>query len=90
LFFKGLALGSQRNYTEAIKYFDKIIGINPKDIDALIKNGLALDKLGNHTGAIAYMDQALAIDPNNKEAKNLKNEISKPNSSSEDEIKPLF
>ena len=61
IYNKGLALLMLYNYTGAIKYFDKALAINPKDVNALTGKGLALDDQGNHTGAIEYYDKALAI-----------------------------
>jgi tetratricopeptide (TPR) repeat protein len=63
LYYKGLALYYLGNYTGAIVYFDKALGIDPKLIAALGNTGLALDALGNYTGAILYYDKVLAIDP---------------------------
>jgi tetratricopeptide (TPR) repeat protein len=42
---KGNALYSQGNYAEALKYYDKVLAIDPNDIDALIKKGNILDEL---------------------------------------------
>jgi tetratricopeptide (TPR) repeat protein len=68
LYNKGLALLKLDNYTGAIKYYDKALAINPKNVNALTDKGLALDNLGNHTGAIKYYDKALAINPKNVNA----------------------
>jgi tetratricopeptide (TPR) repeat protein len=59
------ALAIRTKSTEALRYFDKILAINPKNITALTSKGIALNYLGNHTGAILYYDKALAIDPKN-------------------------
>ena len=56
------------NYTGAIEYYDKILGIDPNDVDALNNKGVALDNLGNYTGAIEYYDKVLGIDPNDVDA----------------------
>ncbi|MFZ0513199.1 MAG: tetratricopeptide repeat protein [Candidatus Nitrosopolaris sp.] len=60
LYNKGLALYKLENYTGAIKYYDKALAINPKDVSALSDKGSALDSLGNHTGAIEYYHKASA------------------------------
>ena len=70
LYNKGLALLNLDNYTGAIKYYDKALAINPKDVSALTDKGLALDNLGNHTGAIKYYNKvfAMGIDPHDVRA----------------------
>ena len=61
------------NYTEAIKYFDKALNMDPKHIVPLLGGkGNALDALGNYTGAILYYDRVLAINPSDKHALNNK------------------
>jgi tetratricopeptide (TPR) repeat protein len=57
LYYKGLALYYLGNYTGAIVYFDKALGIDPKLIAAIGNTGLALHALGNYTGAILYYDK---------------------------------
>ncbi|MDQ6724371.1 MAG: tetratricopeptide repeat protein, partial [Thermoproteota archaeon] len=52
------------NHTEALKYYDKDLAINPNDTKVLNNKGVALNSLGNYTGAIKYYDKALAINPN--------------------------
>jgi tetratricopeptide (TPR) repeat protein len=61
---KGTALFYLGNYTEAIKYFDQALAIQPNDANALGGKGKSLEHLGNYTEAIKYFDQALAIQPN--------------------------
>jgi tetratricopeptide (TPR) repeat protein len=60
---KGVALYNQGNYTEAIKYYDKALAIQPNNTYPLYYKALALDSLGNHTGALEYYDKVLAMDP---------------------------
>ncbi len=64
------ALAIRTKSTEALRYFDKILAINPKNVTALTSKGIALNYLGNHTGAIQSFDRALAIDPKNVRALN--------------------
>jgi tetratricopeptide (TPR) repeat protein len=45
----GAALGSLGNFTEAIKYFDKVLAIEPDNVKALISKDKALGNLDNHT-----------------------------------------
>ena len=63
---------NQGNYTEAIKYFDKVLSLDPTNIDAIFYKGAALSSLGKSTEAIPFInkaimlsDKALAIDQNN-------------------------
>ena len=51
------------NLTEATKYLDKALAIDPTNVNALSEEGKALDSLGNHREAITYFDKALAIVP---------------------------
>jgi len=67
---KGDAISDQGSYTQAIQYYDKALGIDPNNKDALNGKGNALsgqgDALhyqGNYMQAIQYYDKALAIDP---------------------------
>ena len=48
---------------EAITYFDKVLALNPKDVDSLNNKGVSLVKLGNYYEAIKYFDKALTINP---------------------------
>ena len=64
------ALAIRTKSTEALRYFDKILAINPKNVTALTNKGIALNYLANHTGAILYYDKALVVDPNNIRALN--------------------
>ena len=50
-------------YEEAIVYYDKVLAIDPTDLDALLRKGLALDDLGKIDEAILYYDKVIAIDP---------------------------
>ena len=68
LISKGAALGGLGNFTEAIKYFDKVLTIEPDNVDALNNIGAALGSLGNFTEAIKYFDKVLAIEPDNVKA----------------------
>jgi Flp pilus assembly protein TadD len=45
---KGLALYKLGNYSQAVRYFDKALTIDPKDENALTYKGIALDYLGNY------------------------------------------
>jgi tetratricopeptide (TPR) repeat protein len=61
---KGGELLVQGSYSEATRYFDKALDIDPNHVIALAGKGYALDALGNHAEDMSYIDRALAIDPN--------------------------
>jgi tetratricopeptide (TPR) repeat protein len=65
---KAKSLGNLGNYTEAIKYYDKALRIDPDNTEALHGKGLSLGTSGNHTEAIKYYDKVLRIDPDNMDA----------------------
>ena len=46
-----MVFGRLGNFTEAIKYFDKALAIDPKTVNALTGKGVALQRLGNFTEA---------------------------------------
>ena len=56
---KARSLGNLGNYTEAIKYYDKILRIDPNNMDALTGLGTISYNLGNHTGSINYFNKIL-------------------------------
>ncbi|MEQ8192140.1 MAG: tetratricopeptide repeat protein, partial [Candidatus Eremiobacterota bacterium] len=59
-------------YKEAIKYFDKAIEINPKDVEAWNNKGYTFIKLGKYEEAIKCFDKAIEINPKDAEAWNNK------------------
>lgn len=60
---RGLEFSEQKNYTQAISYYDKILKIDPQNIHALNNKGNAMVKMGNAFDAIAYFNKALEIEP---------------------------
>ena len=42
LYNKGLSLGRLGRYHDAIPYFDKVLEIQPNDVDALYNKGLVI------------------------------------------------
>jgi tetratricopeptide (TPR) repeat protein len=63
---------NQGNYTEAIKYFDKILSVDPNNVNATFFKGAALNSLGESNQAIPLINKAiilsdklLAVDPHN-------------------------
>jgi tetratricopeptide (TPR) repeat protein len=69
---KGVALGNQGQYDEAIQAFDEAIRLDPNDVRAWNDKGLALVKQGKYDEAIETYDEAIRIDPNNSKAWNRK------------------
>ena len=67
-----------KKYDEAIKVFDKILSIDPNNVDALYKKGLSLGYMGKHLDAIQYQDRALSINPSysTSDANKLYNRVS--------------
>ena len=73
IFYKGVALNSLGNQTQAqalitkaIRILDQILIAYPKNVDILALKGRALNRMHNYTGAITYFDKALDLDPNHK------------------------
>jgi len=64
----GIALISEDRYEEAIKYYDKILEINPEDQKALLNKGSVLKDLKRYEEAIKYYDKILEINPNHVKA----------------------
>lgn len=64
----GIALISENRYEEAIKYYDKILEINPNDEKALLNKGSVLIELDRIEEAIKYYEMIIEINPNNVKA----------------------
>ncbi len=62
------ALISNGRYEESIKYYDRILEINPEDQKALLNKGSVLIELDEFNNAIIYYDRILEINPNNVKA----------------------
>ena len=65
---KGLALDKLGNYSEAIKYYSKVLAIRPNNTNTLDNIGIDLNNLGNYTGTVEYFNRALAINPKDETA----------------------
>jgi len=65
----------ENKYEEAITYYDKVLEIDPKDIDALNNKGDALYDLDRYNEAIQYYDKVLEIDPKDIDALEMKNTV---------------
>lgn len=55
----------QRKYEKAIKMYDDLLKIYPRDFYTLCNKGAALSRIGKHDEAIDYFTKALKIDPTN-------------------------
>jgi tetratricopeptide (TPR) repeat protein len=54
---------NMRDYDSAIKYYSKIVQINPKQLDALVCLGIANGAKNQFKAAISYLKQAAVIQP---------------------------
>lgn len=59
----GNNLFESQSYAGASEYFDKVLSIDPNNVEALDRKGLSLVKLGDYENAIKFYDRALKIDP---------------------------
>ena len=60
---EGNRLFLQGNFEQAINYYDKILGDDPKHVSSLNNKGYALSKLKDFTNAMKCYDTALKISP---------------------------
>jgi tetratricopeptide (TPR) repeat protein/Txe/YoeB family toxin of Txe-Axe toxin-antitoxin module len=60
----GLTLANQRNYHGAIKYFTKVLQIDPNDAQAYCNRGQTLARMEDKQGAIEDYNKALQINLN--------------------------
>jgi hypothetical protein len=60
---KGTSLLESAEYAEAIKYYDKVIAVNPNYAKGWFYKGAALAGLDKHEEAIECFDKALEIEP---------------------------
>ncbi len=59
----------EQRFTEStLFYYDKVLAINPLNIDALNGKAFVLDFVGSSEEAISYYDEVLLIDPKNNDA----------------------
>jgi tetratricopeptide (TPR) repeat protein len=69
---EGRVFFEQENYEEAIRCYDKVLEIDPEDMEALYNKAYALDRSDIFLGsleAIFWFDKALALDPEYKKKK---------------------
>ncbi len=62
---KGTVLDVLGRSEEAIRYSDRAIAIDTRNLDTLLYNiGVVLNSIGGYNEAIEYFDRILAMDPN--------------------------
>lgn len=79
---KAIYLDNQKNYKEAISYYDKVLNSNPKSSEALNGKKISLKNMGDESlssgrydDAIEYYDKALAIDSKYSDGLNGKKKV---------------
>lgn len=65
---KGLDKYVERNYIEAIRFYDKSIELNPNNPIAFHQRGLAKGLLNDFGGALFDLNRAIELDPNYAQA----------------------
>ncbi len=60
---KGVSFYVLKNHTEAIKYYDKAIEIDPKQVIAWYNKGVIFSEKGNDAEALNYYNKAIEINP---------------------------
>ncbi len=59
---------TQGNYSEAIRYYDAALGVEPNNLKAWFNKANSLYMLGRYKEAIECYDKVLSIEPNNQNA----------------------
>ena len=65
---KGHDSFAQQRYDKAISYFDKVLEIEPNNVDALFNKGRALGQLNRTAEGMSYIEKVLEIEPDNVDA----------------------
>lgn len=66
---RGVLLATRkRSYNRAIEDFDKVLTLQPDNVDALIARGNAYSQLGDNGRALADLDRAIQLAPDNAQA----------------------
>jgi NACalpha-BTF3-like transcription factor len=60
---KAIFLHRNKDYTDALQYYDKLLSIEPEDTLVMAKKGLALFHQGKKEEAVKWYDRVLNIDP---------------------------
>jgi tetratricopeptide (TPR) repeat protein len=69
-YWMGLKAHSSKNYSDALVYFDKAVGQNPRYLEAWIAKGNTLKAIKEYNASIDSYSKALQIDGNNSAALN--------------------
>lgn len=66
---RGVLLATRkRAYNRAIEDFDKVLVLQPDNVDALIARGNAYSQIGDNGRALADLDRAIQLEPDNAQA----------------------
>ena len=66
---RGVLLATRkRSYNRAVEDFDKVLALQPENVDALIARGNAYSQLGDNGRALADLDRAVQLAPDNAQA----------------------
>ncbi len=66
---RGVLLASRkRAYNRAIEDFDKVLALQPDNVDTLIARGNAYSQIGDNGRALADLDRAIQLAPDNAQA----------------------
>lgn len=66
---RGVLLATRkRAYNRAIEDFDKVLALEPDNVDALISRGNAYSQIGDNGRALADLDRAIQLAPDNAQA----------------------
>jgi len=60
---KGNMLFNKSKYEGAVQWYDQVLKIDPRSVDALNGKGLVFNNLGRYQEAIKWFDKALKVDP---------------------------
>ena len=65
LYHIGLSFMQSGDFKKAVHYFEKVLGINPKDEMALYELGFLYDQMGDYAKSVEYYNRLIDIDPYN-------------------------
>ena len=68
----GAMLANQGLSDDAIKWYDKALELDPKNVDVMLEKGLCLYNLAKFPAAVEWFDKVLAITGNNSDVINYK------------------
>jgi len=59
-------LEEEKDYTKANEFYEKLVDLEPNNINALQKMAYFRDSIGDYTGAFDYLEKLKSVDPSNK------------------------